>query len=194
METVSDEWLERARNGDAEAFAQAFESLRASVYAVAVRLAGPDDADDVTMETFLRAWQAIGQFNGRSSLKSWLYRIAHNCAIDAIRKRSRRREVLPAPDDDGRGPMERIPDANAPLPARELERGELRDELDQALQKLPTDHRLVILLRYSDGLSYGEIAAAAGLPIGTVMSRLFNGKRKLQNLLKAGGRHATGHE
>lgn len=191
MANMSDDWLRRARNGDAEAFAQAFESLRGAVYAVAVRLAGPDEADDVTMETFLRAWQAVGQFNGRSSLKSWLYRIAHNCAIDAIRKRSRRREVLPAPDDDGRGPLEQVPDADTPHPARGLERGELRDELDRALQELPEEHRLVILMRYSDGLSYGEIAVAAGLPIGTVMSRLFNGKRKLRNLLEAGGRHAT---
>ena len=183
MESLSGDWLKQVQNGDAEAFASAFEGLRPVVFAVAARLVGPDDAEDVTTETFLRAWQGIKQFNGRSSLKSWLYRIAHNCAIDAIRKRKRQREVYPAPDENGRNRLDEVPDTTNPHPARELELGEVRDQLDGALNRLSEEHRIVLLLRYSDGLSYNEIAAAAGVPIGTVMSRLFNGKRKLRRLL-----------
>ena len=63
MEPLSGDWLTRAQHGDAEAFAGAFEALRPVVFAVAARLVGPDDAEDVTMETFLRAWQAVNQFN-----------------------------------------------------------------------------------------------------------------------------------
>jgi len=183
MEPLSGDWLTRARNGDAEAFAAAFETLRPTVYAVAARLVGPDDAEDVTMETFLRAWQAVNQFNGRASLKSWLYRIAHNCAIDTLRRRKRQREVHPEPDEEGRDPLEQVEDTATVHPAEAIERQESGDELDRALQRLPEEHRLVLLLRYGDGLSYSEIAAATGLPIGTVMSRLFNGKRKLRKAM-----------
>lgn len=182
MEKLPPEWLARAREGDAEVFAQAFESLRGTVFAVAARLVGSDDADDVTMETFLRAWQGVRHFDGRSSLKSWLYRIAHNCAIDAIRRRERRREVRPAPDDEGHDALEEVADAAAPHPARALESGERRREMEEALRQLPHEHRVTLMLRYSDELSYGEIAAATGVPIGTVMSRLFNGKRKLKQV------------
>jgi RNA polymerase sigma-70 factor (ECF subfamily) len=77
-----------------------------------------------------------------------------------------------------------VADATALHPASGLESAEARDDLDRALQCLPEEHRLVLLLRYSDGLSYVEIAAATGLPIGTVMSRLFNGKRKLRQVLE----------
>lgn len=184
MEQLSGDWLARSQAGDDEAFAQAFEGLRSTVFAVAARLVGPDDAEDVTMETFLRAWQAVNQFNGRSSLKSWLYRIAHNCAIDAIRKRKRQREVHPEPNEDGASPIEAVADETVLHPASGLESAEARDDLDRALQCLPEEHRLVLLLRYSDGLSYVEIAAATGLPIGTVMSRLFNGKRKLRQVME----------
>ena len=183
MEPLSGDWLTRARNGDAEAFAAAFETLRPTVYAVAARLVGPDDAEDVTMETFLRAWQAVNQFNGRASLKSWLYRIAYNCAIDTLRQRKRRREVYPEPDEDGRGPLEQIEDTAAVHPAETIERQETGDELDDALRQLPHEHRTVLLLRYADGLSYKEIATVTGIPIGTVMSRIFNGKRKLRKAM-----------
>lgn len=194
MEPLSGDWLARARNGDAEAFAGAFEALRTAVYAVAARLVGPDDAEDVTMETFLRAWQAVNQFNGRASLKSWLYRIAHNCAIDHLRRRKRRREVHPEPDEAGRDPLEQVPDTAAAHPAAEIERQEAGDELDRALRRLPPEHRLVLLLRYGDGLSYGEIAAATGLPAGTVMSRLFNAKRKLRRALDGDTADGAGKE
>lgn len=187
MRQLSGDLLTRAQNGDAEAFAEAFEGLRPTVFAVAARLVGPDEAEDVTMETYLRAWKALPKFHGRSSLKSWLYRIAHNCAIDAIRKRVRQREVYPEPGDDGRSLLEAVPDSTAEHPAAGLESEETRDVIDRALMKVPETHRLVLLLRYSDGLSYSEIAAATGLAPGTVMSRLFNGKRKLRQALEAMG-------
>ncbi len=180
MEKLSQDLLARAREGDAEAFAQAFEGLRGTVFAVAARLVGADEAEDVTMETFLRAWQGVSRFDGRSSMKSWLYRIAHNCAIDAIRRRQRRREVRPVPALEGHEALEEMADETAPHPASALESGERRREMDEALGMLPQEHRVTLMLRYSDGLSYGEIAAATDVPIGTVMSRLFNGKRKLK--------------
>lgn len=177
------EWLAKAQKGDAEAFAGAFEALRPSVFAVACRLMGPDDAEDVVMETYLRAWQALPNFEGRSSLKSWLYRIAFNCATDLRRRRQRSPEVRPEPTEDGQDPVERVADPGAVQPDEVLEADEIRQRVFQAMRRLPDEHRVALELRYTDGLSYAEIAAATGVGIGTVMSRLFNAKRKLERAL-----------
>ena len=188
-------WLSKAQNGDAEAFAIAFEALRPSVFAVACRLTGPDDAEDVVMETYLRAWQALPDFEGRASLKSWLYRIAFNCATDLNRRRQRSPEVRSAPAEDGEDLVERVADPDAVQPGQVLEADETRVLLARALHKLPAEHRIALELRYMDGLSYAEIAAATGIGIGTVMSRLFNAKIKLQRALSliARERHTDGH-
>lgn len=177
-------WLAKAQQGDAEAFAGAFEALRTSVFAVACRLAGPDDAEDVVMETYLRAWQALPSFEGRASLKSWLYRIAFNCATDLRRRKQRSLEVRSGQSEDGEALIERVADPGMVTPGEILEADEKRLRVARALQRIPVDHRLALELRYMDGLRYAEIAAAAGIGIGTVMSRLFNAKRKLQRALR----------
>lgn len=170
-----------------DAFAGLFEGLRPIVYAVACRLVGPDDAEDVVMETYLKAWQAIPQFAGRSKLKTWLYRIARNCALDLIRRRSSRKELSATADDDGRDMFENTADAGQRGPDEEAEATEVREAVEQALSELPEFHRATLELRLSDGLSYAEIASATGVSIGTVMSRIFNGKRKLRRLLAERG-------
>lgn len=186
MDTARTTLMAKAKRGDMDAFAELFEPLRAMVHAIAYRMVGPDDADDVVMETYLKAWQAIPRFSGRASLKTWLYRITHNCAIDLIRKRSRRKEcVLTSGDEEGR--ERQFADETQPAPDEELSRRELVHEVRAALGQLPDLHRVALQLRYADGLSYTEIAASTGVSIGTVMSRIFNGKRKLRTILEAEG-------
>lgn len=182
MDSHTKELLNRARQGDAEAFATVFESLRPAVLAVARRLVGSHDAEDVTMETFLKAWQALPTFDGRAKLKSWLYRIAHNCAIDLLRRRQRRREVTPTEEEADGAWIESLPDPELRHPADTIAADEQRQEMNAALAKVPLAQRTALLLRYRDGLSYGEIAAAMEIPLGTVMSRLYNGKRMLRNV------------
>ena len=176
-------WLAKAKKGDAEAFAVAFEELRPSVYAVACRLAGPDDAEDVVMETYLRAWQALPGFEGRAAVKSWLYRIAFNCATDLRRRQQRSCEVRSEPTEEGQDAVERVADPDVVMPGEVLEADETRQWIAWALRRIPPEHRVALELRYVDGLSYAEIAAATGIGIGTVMSRLFNAKRKMQRAL-----------
>lgn len=176
--------LNEAREGDAQAFAEAFESLRASVFGVASRLVGPDDAEDVVMETYLRAWQALPAFEGRSTLKSWLYRIACNCATDLRRRRRRSPEVQLAPTDDGRDALASVADELAVPPHAGLDAAEDRRIVREALRRLTNEHRVTLELRYGEDLSYAEIAAATGVGIGTVMSRLFNAKRRLRQVLE----------
>lgn len=175
--------MDKARNGDVDAFAELFEPLREMVYAIAYRVVGPNDADDVVMETYLKAWQALPRFGGRASLKTWLYRIARNCAIDFVRKRSRRKERVLTPEEE-EGRERQFADEKQPSPDEVLSRRELVHDVRGALARLPDLHRIALELRYADGLSYNEIAAATGVSIGTVMSRLFNGKRKLRKLLE----------
>ena len=118
-------------------------------------------------------------------MSSWLYRITHNCATDHIRRRDRSREVsLDAPDASGRTPRDALADTRGARPSDAIEAAEQALVVDQALACLPDTHRLALLLRYADGFSYAEIAAATGTRIGTVMSRLFNAKRKLQMFLE----------
>lgn len=178
--------LARARNGDLDAFAEVFEPLRAKAVAVAAQIVGPDRAEDVTMDAFLQAWKALPGFGGRSSLSTWLLRIARNRALDVLRAENlRRAEPLDARDEDGRArPMA---DTNAPSPAEIVERRDLTSCVERALETLPAVHRQCLLHRYADDLSYAEIAAATGVSIGTVMSRLFNARRKLKAALRAAG-------
>lgn len=176
--------LAAARQGDMEAFAAVFESLRPVVHSVAYRLVGADDADDVVSETFLKAWKALPNFQGQADVKTWLYRITHNCALDFIRARQRRPadSLSQNPNDDRT--INDLEDERAASPSAEIEQAEGRHRLQAAIAQLDEAHRVTVLLRYADDLSYKEIAAATGVSMGTVMSRLFNAKLKLQRLLR----------
>ena len=177
--------VKKARQGDIEAFSEIFEPLRGAVYSLAYRIVGPDDAEDVVMDTYLKAWRAMPKFRERSSVKTWLYRIAHNCAVDRIRQRQRRKEISLVDRDETRPPID-PPDEDTPAPDEAAERSDVARDVDRAMAMLSDDHRAALMLRYADGMSYREIAAATGVSIGTVMSRLFSAKRKLRKTMEEG--------
>ena len=179
---VSAELLERARKGDVDAFLALFEESRPTIHAVAWRLVGPDEAEDMVMETYLRAWKSVPGFTGRSSVRTWLCRIAHNCSVDWLRKRRHVVQPLEAEDDEGEKGV-RFADPRQREPSELMAGAELQETINSALETVSAEHRAVLLLRFSDGLSYAAIAAATGVSIGTVMSRLFNGRRKLLKAL-----------
>ena len=177
--------IARARDGDMDAFAALFERIRPMVFVVATRLVGASDADDVVMETAVKVWKAIPGFSGRSAFRTWVYRLAWNCAMDALRARRRAAERLPADTGEDAGRADDIPDPAARAPDQELASAETGEAIDRALQGVSPELRTTLLLRFADGLSYAEIAAATGVSIGTVMSRLFNGRRKLMARLSS---------
>lgn len=152
------------------------------VFSVAYRLVGPNDAEDVTMDTYIKAWKAVPGFTGRASIKTWIGRIAYNCAVDHLRKR---RLWSPASTGTGDTPVdpECLPDPAQRSPAEAVAAAEAESRVDTALATLAPEYRTTLLLRLTDGLSYAEIAASTGVSIGTVMSRLFNGRRKLMKAL-----------
>jgi RNA polymerase sigma factor (sigma-70 family) len=137
----------------------------------------PVDADDIVQEAFLRAYRGFDGLRSTDA-KAWLLRIVRNCHATA-RGQQQRRLCVPLPGEAGE-PGEPVPVANAPDPeSASIERDEQRT-LERLIAALPEEHREVLLLREMEELSYREIAAVAGLPIGTVMSRLARARAALK--------------
>lgn len=179
-----DQWLvRRAQAGDEAAFAELFQRHRARVFAVALAyLRNPSDAEDVVQETFLRVHRALSGFQGASTFLTWINRIAANLAIDELR-RPRRELQEKRLDAEAQGAaLER---AEAPSnPLLDLGSAALRTDLHHCIERLPAVHRDVIVRRELHGQSYAEMSAHIGVSIGTVMSRLFHARQKLQRLLR----------
>ncbi len=143
------------------------------------------DALDIAQETFIRAWRSISRFEARACFFTWLFRITHNLCYD--RQRARRVEGSEE-FDDSRGLPATALGANLPQaserPDSVLARAELKEAILTAVDQLSFDHRTVILLKEVEGMSYAEIAEAVSCTIGTVMSRIFYARRRLQSLLR----------
>ena len=177
-----------SQGGDMEAFDQLVTRYRGKVYAMIVNMIHNEaDAWDLAQDAFVKAWKALPRFEARSNFYTWLYRIAHNVTYDWLRKKKVRGDGTEF-DDTIR--MDSI-EAAAPTapksisrPDQNAEKTELRNKIEAAINKLSPDHRDVILLKEVDGLKYQEIADRVGCSIGTVMSRLFYARKKLQTLLK----------
>ena len=180
-ETEPENLLKKAKNGDMEAFAGLFEPLRPKSLSIAARIVGPDEAPDVVMDAFLKAWKALPGFSERSSLATWLYRIVWNCAADHRRATQRRRENRLPEDEEGQ--TLDIHDSAADSPLEKTARRDLTEQLEASMSQLSEELRITLMLRFADSLSYREIAAATGVRIGTVMSRLFHGRRRLKELM-----------
>lgn len=173
-----DELVTLALEGQMSAFEELVRRHRAMVFAVAARLVGPDEADDVTQDTFLRAFHRLGQYRGESSFRTWLLRIAHNSAITEITRR--RPEPVGSSDEVDT-------DAGTELshgPAEQLERSERRDRLATKIGQLRHEHRAVLVLRDLEGLSYQEIADVTQTPIGSVKGRLHRARDELIEILR----------
>ena len=176
----------RAQGGDPEAFSQLVERHQTMVYRLALGKTGsPQDAEEVTQTAFLKAWQGLRTFQGKAAFSTWLYRLTVNAAVDLLR---RRREPALSLDDPDLPP---IPD-QAPSPEELSMAAERRRLLWQAIDQLPESHRLPLVLRELEGLSYREIARALDLEEGTVKSRLARGRLMLrQQLLESGTFYPT---
>ena len=178
------ELLEAVRAGDATAYRGLVEKYQNRVYSMVYGMVrNREDARDITQDAFVKAYNNLDSFRLESSFYTWLYRIAMNLAIDFLRKSKRRPttefdETIATRDEGG---IDEVHNTLSPRAA--LERKQLYDRIMSAMQKLPDDQRQVILLRELEGLSYREISDVMDIPEGTVMSRLFYARKKLQKLL-----------
>jgi RNA polymerase sigma-70 factor, ECF subfamily len=178
----------RARAGDAEAFRALVVRYQRKVYAVALGIVrDPDLAWDVAQDAFVRVHAHIGEFKGESAFSTWVFRIATHLGIDAVRReRKSSKDDLDEADemalaDGGEGILATSLGTN---PQDTALRRELRDKMTEALAQIPEKHRTILVLREVEGLSYGELAERLGINVGTVMSRLFHARKKMQALLR----------
>ena len=180
--------VKRCQAGQTEAFDELVTRYRTRIFAMIYNMVhNEQDAWDLAQDSFVKAWKSIKRFRGRSSFYTWIYRIVMNVTIDWLRKKQVKgagvefddaiqlREVNPA--------SKTLPKAD-PLPYERMERTEVRARIDNAITQLSPEHRAVILMKETEGMQYHEIAETLGCSIGTVMSRLFYARKKLQNLLK----------
>lgn len=177
-----------AKGGDAAAFRTLVVRYQRKVYAVALGIVkDPDLAWDVAQEAFVRVHQHLGEFKGDSAFSTWLFRIATHLAIDSVRReRTSARDDLEEADEaalaDGSEGI--LATALGTNPQESALRRELADKMSEALSQLPEKHRTILVLREVEGLSYEELAERLQIHKGTVMSRLFHARRKMQALLR----------
>jgi RNA polymerase sigma-70 factor (ECF subfamily) len=180
------ELVAAAQRGDKAAFRTLVERYQRRAFGVALALVRDEqDAREVVQEAFLRAYRNLSKFKGDSAFFTWLYRIVTNLSIDLTRRPGRRTVELDLDSmseaEDLDVPTMGIPHATDP--ADMLRRGELGARLQAAFDALPSYHRAVIVLREIEGLSYEEMGQSLGVSKGTIMSRLFHARLKLQRAL-----------
>jgi RNA polymerase sigma-70 factor (ECF subfamily) len=178
--------IERVRKGDQSAFRELFERYHRRAFAVALGVVkNPQDALDIVQDAFVKVYKHIDGFQGSSSFYTWLYRITMNLAIDHIRKNRHTTEFDDRVEHSSEGANELIsPSVQESNPRQNVDRKELSKHIQQALNSLPEYHQAVILLREVEGLSYEEMSKVLKVPKGTVMSRLFHARRKMQECLQ----------
>ena len=164
--------VKRCQAGDRQAQHQLYENTCVRIYRLLLRMTGnAEDAADLTQETYVKGLQRLDQFDGRSAITSWFYRIAVNEALQFRRRHgigtTKQKEVAP------------IQPAESELPETDL-----RLDLEGALAELPADDRALLLLRYQEELDYSGIAEVLECAEGTVASRLSRARERLRDLLR----------
>ena len=169
-----------------ERFEREAMPLMPNLYSAALRLTrNPADAEDLVQETFLRAYRGFASFQEGTNLRAWLYRILTNSFINTYRKKQRQPQTVEGPDDvDEWYLFDKLGGRNVELSAETEVLDKIPDEaVKGALESLPENFRLPVLLADVEGFSYKEIAEIMDTPIGTVMSRLHRGRKALQKAL-----------
>ena len=171
--------------GDATAYRGLVERYQGRIYAVIYGMVrNPEDARELSQDAFVKAYKNLSRFRLEASFYTWLCRISMNVAIDHLRRQKLRRteefdEGIASKDSGGVISLAH----HRENPVRNLERKQLKDRILSEIDKLPDDQRQVLILREIDGLSYKEISTIMEIPEGTVMSRLYYARKKLQSTL-----------
>ena len=177
MTSIDEELVSASLAGDLRAFGRLVERHRDVVLRVAARTVGEEEAEDIAQDTFLRAYHRLARWRGDGPFRTWLLRIAHNSAVDAVA--ARRVPSVPFDDD-----VREIADQEERTPAARLERAERLRRLDAKLKGLSQSHRTVLVLRDVEGLTYEEIATVAGMPLGSVKARLHRARGEFIEALR----------
>ena len=174
-------------DGDADAFEALVKACEKQVYHIALNMTGSEeDAFDISQDVFLKAYRSLRSFRQESSFQTWVCRLAANRCIDFLRKQKRRGKTVSLDEPDDLGRLPELPDERY-APEQVVERRERTRLLRAAMQKLPEDQRIILVLREVEGFSYQEISEALELEPGTVKSRIARARARLAELLTEHG-------
>ncbi len=183
-EQLDEQLVTRAQKGDKRAFELLVRKYQYKIVQMVGRMVGEADAQDVAQETLIKAYRALPGFRGQSAFYTWLYRIGINTAKNHLVSRARRpsNQDIDVADAELYGHTEHLSDMATPEAMLLSE--EIKQEVVEAIQKLPVDLRQAITLRELEGLSYEEIALAMDCPIGTVRSRIFRAREAIDLVVR----------
>ncbi len=176
--------LERVLGGDEAAFATLVRRYEPKLFVYVGQIVGMgEEARDLVQEAFIRVWCNLGQYDPRFRFSTWLFRIAHNLAIDHLRRRKQPLVSLEFGEDDEGEERRLDPADDRRDPLGNLENSELARALSREIRALPAAYRELVVLRHLVGLSYNEIAELKSLPLGTVKNKLFRAHSVLRGTL-----------
>jgi len=178
--------VRRTQNGDTQAFDVLWQKYSSRIYSLIYNMtSNHEDANDLLLEVFAKAYRSISGFRGRSSFYTWIHAIAVNMTINFVKKRGRRFQMsLDDLDSSVHNDKEFIELTASNTPTREVDLAELQQRLNEAMMKLSVEHRMVVTMFDIQGMPHAEIARILGVPEATVRSRLFYAHRQLQNYLE----------
>ena len=180
--------IERARAGDTDACHDLVVAYQRPVYSVILRMVrDPAAAEDLVQETFVKAFRHLDSFDVSRKLSSWLFKIAHNTTLDALRRKTLPTVSLDPAEDESADHRKDWEDTRAASPDQRVERMDLAQAIEAAMGELPPRYREIIALRYQQGLAYQEIAEILELPMGTVKTHIHRARHALADTLRARG-------
>jgi len=181
-ETPDTELVLKSQQGDVHAFEELVERYHGKIYGLTYNMtSNREDAEDLTQEVFVKAFEALPKFRGKSSFYTWLYRIAVNKTINYRKKRNRKRALSLDQFDQEIKTDDTYHDLTSKgSPLRNISLSELQIKLNEALQSLSEKHRTVVVMHDMQGIPHDEIAKVVGASVGTIRSRLFYARRQMQ--------------
>ncbi len=182
IQTLTDvELIAKAISGREDGFEELVRRYQRPITNYVFRMLNDYDSSlDVTQEVFIKVYNSLQKYSSEYKFSTWLYRIAHNAAIDSIRRRAPNEQSIETENKDGAYQIQ-IESPN-PTPEQDRERSEWRTEIEVVVKCLPAVYRELILLRHAQDLSYDEIAEITNLPLGTVKNRLFRAREMMREI------------
>ena len=175
------ELIVSAVNGRTDGFEELVRRYQRPITSYVFRMLGDYESSlDVTQEVFIKVYNSLTKYSAEYKFSTWLYRIAHNAAVDHMRRNSVTPQSIETENADGTYQIQI--ESRKPSPEQDRERSEWRTEIDSVVKCLPTAYRDLILLRHARDLSYDEIAEVTGLPLGTVKNRLFRAREMMRDM------------
>lgn len=192
MSATEWELIEKSKSGDYIAFEELVHRYENKVYTVAYRFMGNHaDACDLAQEAFIKMYQALPRFRGDSSFMTWIYHITANVCRDELRRRQNKQTLSLDDDSDDNVALKLTVASDAPGPEELIESMELSDQVQQCLNMLTEEYRLILVMREIQGFSYDEIATALEISLGTVKSRLSRARAMFKEKMSPILEHST---